>query len=988
MKAKFLTGILILCFFNNLCALPVHTKDTIQQTKEQSTYSDNIKILLGLATKVYTTTPEKSLQYAQTALGLARSKKDKISEAKILATIGDIYYKLDYDKLALPYYMESWSIAKSLNIKLQLADYSMHIGDTYYKLHAIDSATRYYQQSMILYRKLNHDKGIADIYLRFGNTNWFTATYDKALDYYLKSLVIYNKINYNPGMARIYNNIGSLYTILDDNKNAMINFQKALHYFKDYDDSRSLSELYFRLGAAYERNKQYDSAFYYFDWAKTMFDSLHLENKIAVINQSIGSIYFAQGRYNDALTMAKKTLDTYIKYDNKWGITEVSNNLAIYYIKVEDYSKALNFLQQSLQLSKEINSVELLKITYLNYSKYYKEKEQYKNALHYYTLYQEMNDSVLTKEKTKRIAELQAQYEAENQLRELQKKDEELTRNNELIRRQRRNLYIFGTGIILILFMSFGLYRQYRLLEHKKQKIQLINEELDQRVKDKTTALRLTQFSIDQAADPIFWIEAGGQFIYVNNAACKYLEFSKNELLSKNITSLIPRFTTPDWNDIWDIIKSEGLLVIESEFNKKDKTKLPVEINFNYIFHEEKEYAFAFIHNIADRKLKEENLRKAKEKAEEADKLKSAFLANMSHEIRTPMNAIIGFSDLLLQDETSREEKKEFGDIIKNSGDTLLKLIDDIIDISLIEAGQLKMNVKLFNLNILLKEILRFYQEEKVRLEKQHIDIRLNEANFNNQIYIHADKIRFRQIITNLVGNALKFTEKGSVEIGYSQNTHGMLQLYVKDTGIGIAGEKLAVIFERFIKVSDEKKLYSGTGLGLAISKKLAEQMGGNLNATSELGKGSAFLLTIPFETQTFPIEKEEIIVEHNRKYNWVDKSVLIVEDVESNYQLLETFLKKTGIKIHWAKDGKEALHFCKKHCPDAVLMDIQLPTIDGYEVTREILSRYPAVPIIAQTAFAIVGEKEKILEAGCVDYITKPIDSAILYETMYKYLG
>jgi CheY-like chemotaxis protein len=238
-----------------------------------------------------------------------------------------------------------------------------------------------------------------------------------------------------------------------------------------------------------------------------------------------------------------------------------------------------------------------------------------------------------------------------------------------------------------------------------------------------------------------------------------------------------------------------------------------------------------------------------------------------------------------------------------------------------------------------------------------------------------------------LIGNALKFTEKGHIEVGYMEESPGILKIYVEDTGIGIPEEKLAAIFERFIKVQDTKKMYGGTGLGLAISRKLVEQMGGKLSVTSQLEVGSVFRFTIPYELE-LPLEKTvESHLPRSGKYNWKRKSVLVVEDVESNFQLLETYLKKTGIKIHWAKDGQEAIHFCKQLSPDTILMDIQIPIIDGYQATREILSFNPEIPIIAQTAFAFSGEKEKILEAGCVDYLTKPIDSSILYETMNKYL-
>jgi two-component system sensor histidine kinase/response regulator len=352
------------------------------------------------------------------------------------------------------------------------------------------------------------------------------------------------------------------------------------------------------------------------------------------------------------------------------------------------------------------------------------------------------------------------------------------------------------------------------------------------------------------------------------------------------------------------------------------------------------------------------------------------------------MNAIIGFSDMLVNEEFTDDEKKEFIGIIKTSGDTLLKLIDDIIDISLIEAGQLKTKVATYNLNYLIREIHRFFQGEKERQNKHQIDIKLSVVNFDETITIEADQVRFRQILTNLIGNALKFTESGFIEIGYDIFDKKTLSVYVKDTGIGIHKDKIDTVFERFSKLDDERKLYSGTGLGLTISKKLVEQMGGNLTVESEFGVGSIFRFTLPYKNENIAaIEPSVIAGNAYEQYNWKDKSLLIVEDVDSNYHLIEKALKKTGITLKWAKDGQEALAFCQDFCPDAVLMDIQLPGKSGYEVTREILDMYPKMPIIAQSAYAFNNEKERILEVGCVAYITKPIKSKVLYETINKYI-
>jgi PAS domain S-box-containing protein len=989
MKKIFL---LVLFFLFNQLAwhLNVNASADTSFSKRNGGYIDNIEILLGLATKVYVHNPERSLQYTETALKIAQEHKDRNSEARTLKAIGDIYKKLDFDRLSLPYYNKAMDIASEIKNEQLEADLSISIGDIYYKTNKNDSAQDFYLKSLTIYQKNDDKSGTAQSLLKLGNTYWFTTNYDKALDFYLKSLSIYESIKNKPGIAKVYSNIGSLYTVLGDNKKAINFLEKSLKFFIDYDNMEALSELYFRLGFAYEELKNYEMAMNFYDMAKSLYDSLHIEKKSAYLVRSKAKIYFAKGNVDKAISLTKQALQIFNKYEYTWAQIEACNDLGMYYIQNEEFDNALQYLKKSLKLSEQLKSWELLKTTYKELSILYDAKSNFKKSLSYYKLYQRMNDSVQMREKNTRYAELQAKYETNKKELEIQQKNEEITKNIELIKRQKIHLYLFGAGIILILILSFALYSQYRLLEIKGKKIERINTELDQRVKERTSALRLTQFSIEHAADPIFWIDQQGCFIYVNNSASNTLNYSKEELLKRKITDIIPKFYLTDWYDFWEITKKEGSLVVETNFIRKVQSVFPVEMILNFVYHEGKEYTFAFVRDISDRKQKEENLRNAKEKAEEADKLKSAFLANMSHEIRTPMNAIIGFSDMLVQEDFSPDEKQEFANIIRSSGETLLKLIDDIINISLIEAGQLKINIAKHNLNTLIKEIHLSFQGEKNRLNKGHIDIRLAQANFDDHISIATDKVRFQQILTNLVGNALKFTDSGSIEIGYSLVDKKMVSVFVKDTGIGIPKEKIPLIFERFRKLNDEKKLYSGTGLGLTISKRLVEEMGGILTVDSDMGKGSIFKFTVPYHYEISTKKEKPLKTEKkkNEAFIWKNKSLLIVEDIESNYQFLETALKKTGVKIHWVKNGFDALSYCKEKNPDAILMDIQLPGKSGYEVTREILTIYPKIPIIAQTAYAFNDEREKILEAGCVAYITKPINADTLYETIHKYIG
>ena len=384
----------------------------------------------------------------------------------------------------------------------------------------------------------------------------------------------------------------------------------------------------------------------------------------------------------------------------------------------------------------------------------------------------------------------------------------------------------------------------------------------------------------------------------------------------------------------------------------------------------------------------------AKEKAEQSDKLKSAFLANFSHEIRTPMNAIMGFSQLLVNSKRSENEKREFIDLILVNSQHLLNLINEIIDISRIEAGETILEYHLCDLNQLLYELLNQYNEHKNLLKKTKIALILNPEIEKHNLKVTTDSNKLKQIIINLLENALKFTEEGSIEFGYkfivTEEAKSVL-FYIKDTGIGIEQEAKNFIFERFRKAENNLgKLYRGAGLGLAISKKLVEILGGQIWVESEINIGSTFYFTLPYKDSDEIIEKEIDVEFKNKKidFNWKDRLILVAEDEMINYKFIEKVLKKTKTNLLWAKNGLETFEMVQQNKNiDLVLMDIRMPLMDGYEATRKIKEINNKIPIIAQTAYALDYERTEILSAGCNDYISKPYTIYELLNLINKYL-
>ncbi len=390
-----------------------------------------------------------------------------------------------------------------------------------------------------------------------------------------------------------------------------------------------------------------------------------------------------------------------------------------------------------------------------------------------------------------------------------------------------------------------------------------------------------------------------------------------------------------------------------------------------------------------ERKKTEQELLNALEKATESDKLKSTFLATMSHELRTPLNAIIGFSEIIDQD-LSIDDILEFNKTINNSGIHLLNIVEDIFDISLIEAGQIKIAKKEEKLHEILDEIDEIVRAEQKRTGKSNLDLKLIIPPESIDLLIFTDASKLKQILINLLKNALKFTNEGHVHFGYqivrNQNKK-ILKFYVEDTGIGIPADKLEIIFDIFRQVEDSNtRIYGGTGIGLSISKKIASLFDGDIWVESELGKGSKFYFTLPDSIiETTPYVENGA---SDKGINYARKTILIAEDDEASYALLEISLRKMSVKIIWAKDGKEAVDLCKNNSPDLILMDINMPEMDGYEATRQIRKFIPDIPIIAQTAFAMVGDRELAIKAGCDDYISKPIKKEELMQLIDLYIN
>lgn len=483
------------------------------------------------------------------------------------------------------------------------------------------------------------------------------------------------------------------------------------------------------------------------------------------------------------------------------------------------------------------------------------------------------------------------------------------------------------------------------------------------------------------------------KIIFVNNAFCKTYGYDESDIIGKDI-SIIRSPAIRDYptekiiSDTMDGGWNGELLNV-----KKDGTEFPIELSTSHI-KDDKGNSIALIGiavDITERKRVQQELIGAKEKAEESDRLKSTFLTNMSHELRTPLNAIIGFSGLMI-DSGLDQNTLSYAQIIQTSGKHLLSLVEDIFDITMIESGQIKINNERSDMVSVLEEVKDIIHGESIGENKTGVDLILNLDGAADEKILCTDRRKLKQVLLNLMRNALKFTDKGYIEFGYKvvNDADGKcFQFYVKDTGIGIDKNYHETIFNIFRQIDDtHSRKFGGMGIGLSIAKKTVEILGGKIWVESRPSEGSVFYFTIPVtpcKNQT-DIKPEDNVLKMAKNYD--GKSVLVAEDEQSNFDFLKIVLTKMNIKVIWATNGIEAVEICENDPSiDLVLMDIKMPLLNGYEATRLIKKKRPGLPVIAQTAYAMISDKIEADKAGCDGYLSKPIRIIQLKEILENYL-
>jgi signal transduction histidine kinase/CheY-like chemotaxis protein len=436
------------------------------------------------------------------------------------------------------------------------------------------------------------------------------------------------------------------------------------------------------------------------------------------------------------------------------------------------------------------------------------------------------------------------------------------------------------------------------------------------------------------------------------------------------------------------LLKERGTISdFEITLKNKDGSTVPcsasARISSDALGHPEK--IIGSMHDITDRKNTSDALRLAKEKAEASDRLKTDFLNNISHEVRTPLNGILGFAEIISQQDLSEEEKKDSFAMLFESSNRLLNTITNYMDISLITSGNMSVHRKDFFPVMILRKIYNNYESV---CSNRKLKLFLEIPGHSDNLSINSDPEIFQKIMSHFLNNAVKFTEKGSIHFGFKRSEE-QLEFFVKDAGMGIGSDSFNNIFDLFVKEGEGSyRVSEGSGLGLSISKGMAEIIGGKIRLESELGVGSCFFLTIPLkkDAEVFLFENHSNDL---RKVN-TGSLILVAEDEETNFYYLNALLaRETGAKVLHASNGKEAIELFKANPGiNLILMDIKMPEMDGFEATRQIKLINRNVPVIALTAYAMSGDEERIVSAGCDGYLSKPINKKSLLEKMAEFVS
>lgn len=927
--------------------------------------AERFELLLNISKEYWFKNPVKSIEYAQEALKIANEENNDIFKARAFNRIANGYYFLEQPKLALEYYMKSLDLSESIEYKEGVANATNNIGLIYQVMGDYDMAIEYYHKSIQIRHEKNDQMGVASASYNIGNIYNLTKNYRKALQYFSQSLNIFNELGDDDGISDVYNSIGTAYLEL----------------------------------------KITDSALYFFEKSYNLSLKLNNLEKQAVSLNNLGTVFYDKKDYQKAQDYYNSALVIEIGQDDLELQASTIRNIAEVAMLMGNYDKSLDYFTRAAEIAKNIGAKKLLMEIYAGLSNYWERKKDFQKSHQFLKLSGSIKDSIYNEESIKQIADFEVKYSLRNKDQQLQMITKESKVQDLQIKTQRYIIYIFASLSLLILALFFIFYTRSRINKKAKRILEAKNIHITEQkiVLEKAIAeLRESEEKhvslIKNIQDGIFVIQ-DNKIIFANESFSKISGYSQEEVYELDFLSIIhPEDQERIANNYIKRLAGENVPnSYELKVIHKCGKTLHLSLSVGLINYFGKPAHIGTLKDITTIKKHETELVKQKEKAEQATQSKSMFLAGMSHEIRNHMHSIIGISEVIAETNLTPEQKEYFK-IINTSGNELMNIINEILDFSKIEAGQVVLEHIEFNVREVVSKVISMH-EVKAKQSELYLVSEIQDAIPDRLI---GDPTRLSQILINLVNNAIKFTDKGGITVrvshmpkaelvNSSNASHYQLLFEVIDTGVGISPDSQQKLFKPFSQthIAVQRKK-GGTGLGLAICKQLTEMMEGEIGVISSLGNGSTFWFTVLFSVPEEKTIEGKVDATVNTKYNHRKKTILVVEDNLLNQQLTVNILVKEGYRVDMAENGKIGLDLYKQNHYDIILMDIQMPVMDGIQATRlireyEAKNRHRKSTIVAVTAHTKEGEKQKLLEAGMDDYLSKPFKSGDLKEMINK---
>jgi PAS domain S-box-containing protein len=931
-----------------------------------------------------------AINYLFEAIRFYKTTEDAPHESSSMIVLGDVYFQLEQFGNAFEMYSQALAIKENLADSLEIAGAYFRIAKTYFAQKNYENSFEFYEKALKIYQNLDNSQGIADVYYETGNVYRILGNFQEAGPLYEKSIRYYEKISNIRGLAQSYLSLSKFYHH-SKNKERVFYFLNEALYAAEYGEEKDLLvEVYRELSLFYEHENVYREAMENYKKYANLKDSLSLET-ISLKFAQVKSKFDNQAKSE---TIKKLEADSFFKdqalrKQRSFLIASILSALLALVIVLLLFKARKRWQKINIQLTEKNQKLKKAeeKLLSMNYELHKSEKRlkeivqnmpvlvagiDHEGTFIFWnktceTVTGHLADEVVGNsgfskyliENVKKMNDLSLKRGGENIL----------ASEYELITKSGEKRDIVWTSMSKI-FPVLG-WADWQV------GIDVTERNLFAKKLERETAI--LNSILNSIPYPIFYKNTEGVYQRANQGFYDLHGLHEDELLGKNDLEVFAendakKFIARDIEILQTQKSSKELRWLKNASGEDklfDTIKMPL-----YNTNNELIGVVGISFDMTKRFHIEEELKKQKEKAEEADRLKSAFLANMSHEIRSPMNAIIGFSNLISDSFEPESELASYMDYIKQSGANLLQLVDDIIDIAKLEAGQLKIRKEKFDVDQMLEKLKIAVENSSGKQKKPTVEIRLKRDPDNQQTIINSDELRIKQVINNFISNAIKFTDDGFIEFGYERMPNNELLFYTKDTGIGIAPADQELIFDRFGQVKDTyTRNTSGTGLGLAISKSIVELLKGEIWLDSKENIGSTFYFKIPVE---YSLQKPEIKEEPEYKkqdFNWSNRQILVVEDDDMNYKVIKSILARTKVRIIRVENGREAVDLALSDIKfDLVIMDIQLPVLNGYDATRQIRGNKD-IPVIAVTAYAMPGEKEKSIEAGCKHFITKPFN-------------